>query len=220
MQTAQSRRISRVNQESTGPTMDSVTMFNILVGVLVILDILDISCPTMPMVFCILFNNYSIIEWSVIGQLDSIYLKFVTATGVSSSRMGTEGDFLPSARQVSLGVHKDSDRPHTHLHLLAFTGLWAEFVAKDISHTAQFSGFNKSAIKCCGIAFDNFHADCYPIRIDVDDPHYSKVGDNCQEYMRSSVAPRIGCTLGLCTIRQFILCKLLIISINRSSRAN
>jgi peroxidase len=108
--------------------------------------------------------------------------------------MALDGDFLPSSRQVSLAIHRDSDRPHPHL--MAFTAVWAEFIAKDMSHTPQMTGFNRSAIKCCGVAFDNFHPDCYPIRIDVEDPFYSKVGDNCQEYVRSSVAPRIGCTLG------------------------
>lgn len=118
-----------------------------------------------------------------------------TFPGVSSSRMSMSSDFLPSARLVSLLVHSDSDKPHPHL--MALTALWAELVAKDVSHTAQFSGFNRSAIKCCGVTFANFHSDCYPIRIDVEDPFYSKLGgDNCQEYVRSSVVPRNGCTLG------------------------
>jgi len=108
--------------------------------------------------------------------------------------MSTTGNFLPSPRTVSLGIHKDADRPHAHL--MALTAVWGEFIAHDIAHTPQFAGFQQSPIKCCEVAFRNFHPECYPIRIPANDPYYGKTGDGCQEYVRSSVAPRVGCTLG------------------------
>lgn len=108
--------------------------------------------------------------------------------------MSVDGKHLPSARSVSLTVHKDSDRPHAHL--MALTAVWSEFVSHDIAHTPQTSGYDGSPIKCCGVTFENFHPDCYPIRISDDDPFYGKMKEICQEYVRSSVAPRIGCTLG------------------------
>lgn len=120
--------------------------------------------------------------------------ELVYLLGVASPRMATDGNFLPSARQVSLAIHKDTDRPHAHL--MALTAIWGEFVAQDIAHTPQIAGFESSAIKCCGVTFENFHTDCFPIRIEEQDKFYAKIGGNCQEYMRSSVAPRIGCTLG------------------------
>lgn len=108
--------------------------------------------------------------------------------------MASDGQFLPSSRKVSLAMHFDVDKPHSHL--MALTAVWAELISKDISHSPQFAGYNQSALKCCNVTFDTFHAECYPIRIDGDDPYYSKFGDNCQEYVRTSVAPRVGCTLG------------------------
>lgn len=49
--------------------------------------------------------------------------------GVSLPR----GGHLPSARQVSLGVHTDKDVKHDHLAALAV--IWGQFVAHDIGHT-------------------------------------------------------------------------------------
>lgn len=122
----------------------------------------------------------------------------LTGSGVSSPRMNSEAKPLPSARSVSLAVHKDSDRPHAHL--MALTAVWGEFISHDIAHTPQFVGFQGSPIKCCDVSFENFHPECYPIRIYENDPYYGKTRENCQEYVRSSVAPRIGCTLGISVI--------------------
>lgn len=128
-----------------------------------------------------------------------VEMMILMMTGVSSPRLSEDGSHLPSARSVSLAVHKDSDRPHAHL--MALTAVWGEFISHDIAHTPQTVGWNGSPIKCCGVTFENFHPDCYPIRISENDPFYNKyVGSQakqiCQEYVRSSVAPRIGCTLG------------------------
>jgi hypothetical protein len=79
---------------------------------------------------------------------------------------------------------------------MALTALWGEFIAQDISHTPQTPGFKSSSIKCCEINNYNVHEDCYRIRINNKDPVYGKFGDDCQEYVRSAIAPRIGCTLG------------------------
>lgn len=139
-------------------------------------------------------NNVQHPRWGVANTRYLRYLMPIYGDGVSSSRRGMDGNPLPSSRQVSLSIHMDKDRPHNHL--MALTAIWAELVAKDLSQSVQFSGYLESAIKCCGVAFDYFHSECYPIKIDVEDPYYSRVGDNCQEYVRSSIAPRVGCTLG------------------------
>ncbi|ODN04056.1 Peroxidasin [Orchesella cincta] len=108
--------------------------------------------------------------------------------------MSGDGQLLPSARSVSLAIHKDSDRPHAHL--MALTAVWGEFISHDVVHTPQTAGYDGTPIKCCGVTFENFHPDCFPIRIADNDPYYGKTKEICQEYVRSSVAPRIGCTLG------------------------
>jgi hypothetical protein len=58
--------------------------------------------------------------------------------GVSIPRQANDGTFLPSARDISLAVHKDVDNPH--LHLTAMAAIWGQLVHNDISHTPQMAG--------------------------------------------------------------------------------
>ena len=44
--------------------------------------------------------------------------------------------------------------------------------------------------------FDDFHPECYPIKVSENDPFYRSFGLRCQEYARSATASRTGCTLG------------------------
>lgn len=60
------------------------------------------------------------------------------STGVSIPRQASDGTFLPSARDISLAVHKDVDNPH--LHLTAMAAIWGQLVHNDISHTPQMAG--------------------------------------------------------------------------------
>lgn len=48
------------------------------------------------------------------------------------------GKHLPSAREVSLGVHTDRDSQHDYL--AAMTVVWGQFVAHDMAHTPLASG--------------------------------------------------------------------------------
>ena len=57
---------------------------------------------------------------------------------MSIPRQATDGTFLPSARDISLAVHKDVDNPH--LHLTAMAAIWGQLVHNDISHTPQMAG--------------------------------------------------------------------------------
>ena len=91
-------------------------------------------------------------------------------------------------------MHTDSDLPHPHL--MAVTAIWGEFVYHDISHTPQMSGYLGQRLKCCGVTFDSFHPECYPIKIPENDAAYGDLGVKCQEYTRSGTASRTGCTLG------------------------
>lgn len=58
--------------------------------------------------------------------------------GVSIPRQANDGTFLPSARDISLAVHKDVDSPH--LHLTAMAAIWGQLVHNDVSHTPQMAG--------------------------------------------------------------------------------
>ncbi|PRD30315.1 UNVERIFIED_CONTAM: hypothetical protein NCL1_26760 [Trichonephila clavipes] len=64
------------------------------------------------------------------------YICFVLA--VSLPRQASSGEFLPSAREVSLSIHTDSDKPHTHV--TAILAIFGEFVYHDLAHIAQSAG--------------------------------------------------------------------------------
>lgn len=69
----------------------------------------------------------------------SYFICFGTVcSGVSIPRQGNDGAFLPSARDISLAVHKDVDAPHDHLTSMA--AIWGEMIHNDISHTPQMAG--------------------------------------------------------------------------------
>ena len=62
----------------------------------------------------------------------------VFCEGVSIPRQASEKVVLPSARDVSLAVHKDVDNPHAHLTTMA--AIWGQLIHHDISHTPQMAG--------------------------------------------------------------------------------
>ncbi|CAG0880270.1 unnamed protein product [Cyprideis torosa] len=139
-------------------------------------------------------NNVQNPRW---GNANTRYLRFLPpnyADGVSTPRQADTGDFLASARDVSLVLHRDVDQPHPHM--TALSAIWSEFLTHDITHTPHMAGFLGQRLRCCGIKFEFFHPECYPIRIPDNDPVYSKINERCQEYTRSGNAPRTGCTLG------------------------
>ncbi|XP_047106680.1 uncharacterized protein LOC124775853 [Schistocerca piceifrons] len=140
-------------------------------------------------------NNVQNPHW---GNANTRYLRFLPAEyadGVSLPRGGAaDSSSLPSPREVSLAVHKDADLPHPHL--MTLSAVWGEFIAHDMSHTPQMTGYQGERLKCCGVSISDFHPECFPIRLPDNDPVYSKTGEKCQEYSRSGTAPRIGCTLG------------------------
>lgn len=60
----------------------------------------------------------------------------------------------------------------------------------------NFIGFNGERLKCCGVAYSDFHPECFPIRLPDNDPINAPAHQLCQDYARSATAPRTGCTLG------------------------
>lgn len=84
-------------------------------------------------------NNVQSPRW---GNSNTRFLRYLPsdyADNVSVPRGGgIQNSSLPSARDVSLIVHKDSDSPHNHL--MAITAVWGEFIAHEIAHAPQFTG--------------------------------------------------------------------------------
>jgi hypothetical protein len=50
---------------------------------------------------------------------------------------------------------------------MAVTAIWGEFIYHDVSHTPQMAGFLGQRLKCCGVEFESFHPECYPIKVEI-----------------------------------------------------
>lgn len=125
-------------------------------------------------------NNVQNPDW---GSATMGYLRFVGpyyADGVSLPRRSIAGDELPSPREVSLAIHGSADAytldgeanlvEAEHPHVTTLTAFFAEFIAHDISHSAQSAGHRGHRIKCCGLNREMMHPECFPIYFPVDDP--------------------------------------------------
>ncbi|GLG99518.1 Peroxidasin [Gryllus bimaculatus] len=201
--TARARNLSRVALVTFGlPTVD---VRGSPLGASCPLEV-DFPCqPRKYRAFSGYCNNVQSPHW---GAANTRYLRFLAADygdGVSLPRgvrvtAGAAGApalgavVLPSAREVSLTVHRDADLPHPHL--MALAAVWGEFISHDLAHSPQMTGFQGKRLKCCSVNFSDFHPECFPIRIPDRDPVYGRTGERCQEYTRSATAPRTGCTLG------------------------
>lgn len=83
-------------------------------------------------------NNVQNPRW---GNANTRYLRFLPANygdGVSVPRQATSGDFLPSARAISLALHRDHDTPHKFMTSVA--AVFGQFISHDLAHTPQMAG--------------------------------------------------------------------------------
>jgi peroxidase len=71
-----------------------------------------------------------------------------------------------------------------HDHLMVISAIWGEFIHHDVAHTPQMAGYLGQRLKCCEVEFEDFHPECYPIKIPRNDPFYGKLDLRCQEYAR------------------------------------
>lgn len=113
------------------------------------------------------------------------------ADGISAPRTGVNGTILPSARDVSVTVHRAS-----YAHDSEFTvmlAVWGQFVDHDITATALSKGQNSSALSCCDPSQPP-HPECFPVQLDVEDPFYDAFNVTCMEFVRS--APALTCNYG------------------------
>ncbi|XP_013149587.1 PREDICTED: peroxidase [Papilio polytes] len=107
--------------------------------------------------------------------------------GISSPRKGVGGVDLPSARDVSVTVHRPS-----YAHDTTFTvmlAVWGQFLDHDITATALSKGENSSALSCCAPDAELTHPECFPVRLDEEDPFYQDYNLTCMEFVRSAPAP-------------------------------
>lgn len=99
---------------------------------------------------------------------------------------------MPSARTVSLIVHRPSYRQDTTFTVMF--AVWGQFLDHDITATAVSTGSDGSPLLCCGTNSTIKHADCFPVLLDVNDPFYKYYNISCLEFVRSAAAPT--CCLG------------------------
>ncbi|XP_032528753.2 peroxidase [Danaus plexippus] len=105
--------------------------------------------------------------------------------GVSSPRTGWNGAPLPSARDVSVTVHRPSYAHDTQFTVML--AVWGQFIDHDITATALNKGANSTPISCCTDM--TIHPECFPVKLDPEDPFYQDYNLTCMEFVRSAPAP-------------------------------
>ncbi|CAG9132466.1 unnamed protein product [Plutella xylostella] len=134
--------------------------------------------------------NYPL-RWGVSNTPFRRVLPAVYADGISAPRTGADGSPLPSARDVSVTVHRPS-----YAHDVSFTvmlAVWGQFIDHDITATALNKGTNSTPLSCCGSNLPP-HPECFPVPLDVEDPFYQQYNLTCMEFVRS--APAYTCHYG------------------------
>ncbi|XP_076759483.1 uncharacterized protein LOC143428473 isoform X2 [Xylocopa sonorina] len=112
------------------------------------------------------------------------------ADGVEAPRKATSGAELPSAREVSLKVHKPS--PSSNPHFTVMLAVYGQFLDHDITATALSQGINGTSISCCPPSVG--HPECFPVPVSSGDPVFDVTGRTCMDFVRSAPAPQ--CKLG------------------------
>lgn len=110
------------------------------------------------------------------------------ADGISQPRCDKNGEPLPSARQVSLQIHRPSYQ--TDPHFTVMLAVWGQFLDHDITATAGSQGINGEPIECCLVNDNgNLHPECFPVPIDNEDPFFQQYNVTCMNFVRSAPAP-------------------------------
>lgn len=110
--------------------------------------------------------------------------------GISQPRIAVDGSNLPSARTVSLVVHRPYYRSEAKFTVML--AVWGQFLDHDFTATALSQKSNGSTISCCeNKVFTS--PECFPVYLDSDDP-YREYNVSCLEFVRSAPAPT--CCLG------------------------
>ncbi|KAB0801447.1 hypothetical protein PPYR_05801 [Photinus pyralis] len=103
--------------------------------------------------------------------------------GFSEPRIAKDGGALPSARDVSVLVHRPIYRHDNKFTVML--AVWGQFIDHDITATALTQTSEGKQIACC---LENEHPDCFPVQISTNDPYYVQHGITCMEFVRSAAA--------------------------------
>lgn len=106
--------------------------------------------------------------------------------GISSPRASHSATPLPSARQVSLWVHRPSYSIDPKFTVML--AVFGQFLDHDITATALTQGQDGEPIDCC-VESSEEHPECYPVKLDAGDPNYDLYNITCMNFIRSAPAP-------------------------------
>lgn len=117
------------------------------------------------------------------------------ADGVGAPRRAQNGDALPSARRVSLNVHRPSygSDPKFTVMLAVF----GQFLDHDITATALTQAQDGRPIDCCAMEDETTlltgqlhpHPECFAVQSGTGDPNYDRYNISCMNFVRSAPAP-------------------------------
>lgn len=106
--------------------------------------------------------------------------------GISSPRESHTQNKLPSARNVSLTVHRPSYSIDPEFTVML--AVFGQFLDHDITATALTQGQDNEPLDCCDDS-DERHAECFPVELGPGDPNYDRYNITCMNFIRSAPAP-------------------------------
>jgi peroxidase len=105
--------------------------------------------------------------------------------GISQPRCALDGSLLPSAREISMTVHRPSY--YTDPNFTVMLAVWGQFLDHDITATAGTSGENGEPIECCNT--QNLHPECFIVPLGKGDPYFDDYNMTCMNFIRSAPSP-------------------------------
>lgn len=94
---------------------------------------------------------------------------------------------LPSARQISLSVHRPSYSIDPNFSVML--AVFGQFLDHDITATALNQGQDGEPIDCCTENSKQTHEECFPVELGAGDPNYDQFNVTCMNFIRSAPAP-------------------------------
>ena len=104
--------------------------------------------------------------------------------------MSVNNEPLPSAREVADKIIGGASQVHSD-DLSVHAMQWGQFLTHDLDHTPEVSPGPGNSWDCCGEHRDN-HA-CAPIYMKKQDSIYGPANKTCMNFVRSALAPAMGC---------------------------
>ncbi|XP_050081805.1 chorion peroxidase [Anopheles aquasalis] len=140
-------------------------------------------------------------SWGAAGHPFERLLPPAYEDGVWAPRLhsAVTGRLLPNARDISVAVFPDNDRPDPKFNLLLMQ--FGQFMSHDFTRSASVRNGDEE-IQCClpdhsgPVHREGAHFACLPITVSPNDPFYSKFGIRCLNFVRLALAREGKCKLG------------------------